>query len=800
MANTNNEEIKLLFSQSHNEQLRIAEDAEDEAQFLLLRELLEGLEYVTNSTTEGEALTSNQLAGYQILVMGAPKHNRDNPKRTELTSAEIEAVKQFVADGGGLLLISNAETMIDPPPSLNKLTAIANLKFNEYHNYPPTFLQVFLPHYITANVRRVRVGKIASLTVGDGASKLAFTKATREPVMACANVGRGRVVAIGDVDWLTDDLLNDDESNKKLVTNIFHWLAARNVVEIEEVVIPETVKLGQSATVVLQLRNSDAKARPQVESVLESDADALISEPARKSRSIPPDTTTRMQWTVRPQILGEQRLRLAVHIDGHTPLYFDNLPEIRCLAPGYFTLEIKDKAGNLETTFDTRDYFTVEGAFHWAAELEELPYRLELQLNDGVVERGHEQGNGVARWHLQATAPGSHKVVLNLAETGQSLPALITIRSSTQDRLAEIQAAYVYPLEAEIAERLRQVDESLSNIQIQRQPFKILRPEDFVQTVYKTEAGSWLQGVLIAAHREQWYNLDLLDVVLTYIAPTYLPNRGSFIPYDPGLASRLLELHPGQKRYLEYNLLCSEESEEIQVKQNIAAYLLHEKFGHGFFYMQTRLGQQLAILQRYGFPHNPEQKYEHYQKVAQLIEDSAIIVNEGFATWMELTFLAQLDREVRPAVGSRRIFLIQEATGLYKRERTSDFFQTFSPRFDSRYREGFEYLDFISRTFNLRCAIRVFLIATNIDLGISKNVQGELQFSFEPNEMENDLLRAKRPDWQSHLRLFMIAELLRKYHQEAKTLIRKQFCPLDCQKKNCPLEAFITEKLPWRAS
>jgi hypothetical protein len=488
----NREKIKILFSQGHEEQLVLTEDTDDESLFSSLRQVLVGWGYVIGSI---EALTSSQLADARILVVGAPQR--------DFGSEELDAIEQFVQAGGGLLLASNAEAMFDPPLDLDqRMAEMTGLQFQEYLNYPITYLQVFQPHYVTANVRRVKVGKVASLSVSDDARRLALTKATRQPIMACANVESGRVVAIGDVDWLTDDLLNV-ENNKDLAANTFHWLAARNVINIEKIVIPETVKWGQTARVVLQLRNSNDETRPQIECVLESDTDALISKPTRKKRSLPPGKTTRMQWSVCPQILGEQELRLSIHVDGHTSLFFDQLPEMHCLAPGYFTLKIGEKVGDkaekLKTDFQTGDHFTVEGAFHWAAESEQLSYQLKLDFGDGLIERGREPGSNVTRWHLQAVARGSHKLELGLVETGQSLPALVTVTSSYQNRLAEIQAAYVSPLTAEIAERLKQVDERLSHVQ--SQSFTILSPEEFVQAVYRREAASWLQGVLGGSSR-----------------------------------------------------------------------------------------------------------------------------------------------------------------------------------------------------------------------------------------------------------------------------------------------------------
>lgn len=534
------------------------------------------------------------------------------------------------------MIISNSKTLINPLHRLNELAGVAGLEIQEYLNYPPTILQKFQPHYITANLKRIKVGNVASVISSNGAYPLAFTKATQQPIIGCANVGLGRVVAIGDVDLFTDELIAD-KNNETLVANTLRWLAAQNVIDVEEIIIPQTVNLGQSVAVELKLKNIDPELRPQVECILESDADAIISEPASKKRSIPPGITTIMQWTVKPQILGEQKLRLTIYVNEQTNLFFDQLTEMRCLAPGYFTLETKNEVGDLKTNFKTGDSFVAEGIFHWTAEINEPLYHLRLVPDEGLIEREYQIGISKSSWLLQAITRGTHELKLVLDETGQSLSALVQVSLCASDNLTELEAAFVYPLDAEIAARLKQVDECLACDQVKNQPFRILPPEDFVDQVHEGYSAAWLKEVLNSARREQWNNPDLLDLVLTYISPTYLTNRGAFIPYDPRLASHLARLHPTDRRYLEYNLLCSEESEDISIKQNIAAYLLHEKYGHGFFYTQTRLGQQLALLQKYGYLDGSDDRSE--SKAAQLIKDSAIIVNEGFAAWMELTFL-----------------------------------------------------------------------------------------------------------------------------------------------------------------
>jgi hypothetical protein len=793
MTSLNPEEIRFVFSQAHGERLSLIKDKEGGSQFSTLGQMLADLGYATEHATE--TISSELLANSSVLVIGAPQ--------ADLALQERAVIEQFVEDGGGLFLGVDSSTMMrilsTPNTVLYGLLAdLLGAEFHEYHNYPPTYLQEFRPHSITAGVRKIEIGDIAALKANGSAMELAWTRATHQTVMAYANVEQGRVLAVGDLDWLADDLLTTLD-NDRLAARMFRWLAGCNIVDVDELTVPDSLKWGENATVALQLRNSQTGIRPQVECILESDADALIDEPVRKRRSIPPGKTTQMRWTMHPQVLGDQKLRLTIHIDQAESLYFDDLPTVNCLAPGYLTLAIRNAEGEQQTSFQTGDHFTAEGVFHWDGE-EQQDYHLELETEKGLLCRGFEEGHGISRWHLQAVAPGQHSLTLRLVETEQSLPAMVKVKPSIADRRDEIRAAYVCPLDAEIAERLRHIDARLGQQQIRQQPFTILSPEKFIQEVYAEKDVLWLQGLLAAARREQYQNFELLDLFLTHIAPTYLPSRGTFIPYDPSLASRLAELHPTDRRYLEYNLLHTEESEDITIKQNVAAYLLHEKYGHGFFYTQTRLGQQLALLLRHRmFGQRPEIEREDYGGIASDIKDSAIIVNEGFATWLELTFLGKLDREVRQAVYPRRVLLVEEATGLYNRQRGSDFFEAFHPRYDSPYREGFEYLDFISKKLDPRCAIRAFLIATDTDLGIVENAQGDLEFNLKPAEIR-ELLFASKSDWRSQARLRTIAELVYKSLDEVQALVREQHCPTDCRRSGCPFEAFVEEELDWRLS
>lgn len=793
---------KILFSHAHQERLRIDDDPEQTLQFAEMRRLLEEWHYEVSGTTD--TITSEQLAAdVKILVIGAPQGKTSDKNR--FTDAELSAIRQFVVNGGGLLLLCNQAMMPDPINGFQELGQFAGVKFQDYFNYSLNFLKDFVPHYLTNGIERVNVGDFAALALdAQKATPIARVDETEQTIMAASLIEQGRVVTIADVNWLSDRYLQNARSqNQKLLQNIITWLAARNTIDITDVKMAKTVEWGEATTVILTLHNHDQVARPLVECLLESDRDALIAQPERKSRTVPPGRTTRMQWTVRPQNLGDQEMRLTVTTETETLHYDDQLPPLLCLAPGYFTLELQDTEGNPKSAFQTGETFCVAGVFYWGFEREKTPlpeHKLELIVSEGIIKRGVQPGTGgITQWILQATAAGRQELTLYLDESStQRHSAFIFVADSYRDRVTELYAAFVRPLEAEITERLAQLDPRLVTPSITEQPFELLSPDRFIEEVYTPDVALWLKGLLSAAHKEQWYNRNLLLLLLYYIAPTYLPNRGSFIPYAPDLANHLVEIDSGARRNLEYNLLASNQSDDIQIKQNIAAYLLHEKFGHGFFYTQTLAGQQLAILYRHGFPHiSKDNDLCKYNDVTRLIEDSLLLANEGFATWLELQLLPRLDREVRQAARMRRIFLLEDATGMYRLEESSDFFGKFPSIYDSRYREVFEYLEFFDHKFNEYCALQLFCHATAIDFGI-KEQGGAIDLPSDEEEMVRKITDHDSIEWRSSARLLKLVDLLHEHSNEIDKLhtkVQNRFCKADCRNNQCLVVDFVISYL-----
>ena len=177
------------------------------------------------------------------------------------------------------------------------------------------------------------------------------------------------------------------------------------------------------------------------------------------------------------------------------------------------------------------------------------------------------------------------------------------------------------------------------------------------------------------------------------------------------------------------------------------------------FYSHTALGHQLGILYRHGFVRKidverlatpyPVEQYAEYSVLIDALSHSSIIVNEGFAAWIELNTLQHMEADINRAVYRRRIFLIERATRLRRLAEQSKYFQTFVPLFDLPYQEGYEKLDAVQRWFGPdygpKCALHVAVKAAAVDLGIEE-LGATVHFALPASVMMDALLDPQQAD------------------------------------------------------
>jgi hypothetical protein len=179
-----------------------------------------------------------------------------NPIDDFFSSIEVKSVVDFVRSGGGLLLLSEYGSDYLQKTNLNDIAGKFGLNFeknlvkeankaNQDHISTLHILN-FLKHPITKHIREIKIGGACSLSLSKDAKPLlqtdqnswpeVFNSSTeqwikedeeREQVIAAfTEFGKGKVIAIGDIDIFTSDSnfgLNSLD-NQKFIQNIINWL------------------------------------------------------------------------------------------------------------------------------------------------------------------------------------------------------------------------------------------------------------------------------------------------------------------------------------------------------------------------------------------------------------------------------------------------------------------------------------------------------------------------------------------------------------------------------------------------
>jgi len=811
----------VLFDEAHGELLSSQADPEKDQETdtrALLEEELRTLGMTVLARTD--AWDEETLDDCQVLAIVAPT--------TPFSLRDIEAIEGFVHDGGGLLLAANAEALWrQPDDSFNLLAERFGLRFEHYYNVPPEEVRDFRPHFVTSGIGRISSWEVCSLTLLESSATieprvLAMIPETEEALAAVVEVDRGRMIAIGDFVLFGDKKLANLDS-RAFARNLFRWLAFENPVDCGDIQAPETILLGHTGSISVTLGNPNPERVERVRCLLESDAGAIIERPVLQIRSIPPRGQIWLQWSVVPQRLGPQRLSLTAdwpraRKGQEPPLFFDRLSEFTCQAPVELHVRALDETGEPCTKFNLGQAFVVEGRVTWndGAQPAPLDTDLDYRRRDLRLIR-HERLDGLDRWHLEAATLGEHRLSFQIAESGQSVNLVVKVKESLQQQIDRLQADVVIPLDGEclrLTTWIRREFEVVKSI-----PFYLMTPEDYIELVYPPEVARRLRAALAAAWREREQNPPLLKQILANVAPLYSPRHGCRVPFDPDLGRRWADLHPVHEENIAQNLVYiagyDKGANDLLLNQNVAAYLLHEKYGHGFFYTQTRLGQQLAILYRHGFLRRadaarlarpyPYQLYGVYQRAVEALAHSAIIVNEGFAAWVELQVLPQMGPEIAPAAHRRKIFLMTQDRRLETMAKHSEYLKRFSifppSSQPSRYKEGYNYLNFIvdryfGEPWGSKCAVQAMLIAADVHLGITET-EDTVQFGLTPEEMREALLETERDDARADMRLRRIHSVLKQYQDWVRTEQQRLHCYRECLHPECPINGIIAEKLGW---
>ena len=209
--------------------------------------------------------TSKSLSSYRLLViagaLGAALEDETQAKRPAFTPDEIKAVKQWVARGGGLLLLTDHEPVSSASADLAKAFGVSSsglVVLDREHRFPnfyPTNVLatpqngLLKTHPLSCGVQNVLIFGGQSLTLPEKAIVVGIGSSARTPddpakptgnaQVGAFHFGRGRVVIAGDMGMLSAQRMVDkDQSNpwgmnvpgidnRRLVLNVVRWLAHR---------------------------------------------------------------------------------------------------------------------------------------------------------------------------------------------------------------------------------------------------------------------------------------------------------------------------------------------------------------------------------------------------------------------------------------------------------------------------------------------------------------------------------------------------------------------------------------------
>ena len=217
---------RILFDESHNEHNYLDDDDPNNQNnawsLTTWRDTL-----VSNGATVDKLQTgpidSTALNGYNVLVISCP--------RVALSQAEINAIETFVSEGGGLLLISEADHYgndsygTDAPANIDAISDVFDISIDFTETYGPS--SQILTHGITSGVNTVMWWYGTNVTPSGSAFALIKTADNADDFMAANEYGAGRVVVIGDTNiWSDPDNTNgmNTADNGQLAVNTIAWL------------------------------------------------------------------------------------------------------------------------------------------------------------------------------------------------------------------------------------------------------------------------------------------------------------------------------------------------------------------------------------------------------------------------------------------------------------------------------------------------------------------------------------------------------------------------------------------------
>ena len=294
-------------------------------------------------------LSRETLASADVLVL--PHASTDEWEKTTgegspvLTAEEIATVKDFVAQGGGLVVLGETEQS-KYGNNFSELTESFGIKFkNETVQDPEknlngvaTWVKAALkPNYdhdLGFQVSEAAFYRAGTLEVSDSAEVIATSSETafpaEAPIVAASTFGKGRVVVLADSDVFGDDSI-DELDNKNFWLNIASWVSGGKAAALAE--SKKEPSWAQSDPSWLKLASAIETLRPMQEkdgSIDSSKQDLKIAE-AEVAKVLEAISELAPKFPHQQQYLTQVRKDIEAWVKGgfKVPDFFDSLELFR---------------------------------------------------------------------------------------------------------------------------------------------------------------------------------------------------------------------------------------------------------------------------------------------------------------------------------------------------------------------------------------------------------------------------------------------------------------------------------------
>jgi len=176
----------------------------------------------------GVSPTRENLKGASVYIIVDPDDSKESDKPNYMTAKAADEIEAWVKSGGNLILLANDTTNCEIPQFniLAKRFGIEfvspNLNFVQGRNYEQGAVLIPAGNVIFDPIKKIYIKEISTLKLSGNAKSL--VNHLGHSVIATANVGKGKVFAIGDP-WLYNEYTN----NRKIQLEYENFPAAKKL-------------------------------------------------------------------------------------------------------------------------------------------------------------------------------------------------------------------------------------------------------------------------------------------------------------------------------------------------------------------------------------------------------------------------------------------------------------------------------------------------------------------------------------------------------------------------------------------